>query len=128
MIINARIASVYLGFSREYNFKDVPFTLSLTLMTERGMTILGDYILDKETFDSKGRYKGREIDTNVGEIICGLLKIAGTDEWQGMSGQYIRCELADSEKFKIIRIGHILIDEWVDLSRWTEGGAKDERD
>ena len=128
MIINARIESMYLGLSHQYNFQDDAFVLCLALRTEQGMAKLGDYMLDAETFDSNGKYKGRKVHANVGEVIRALLSITDAHEWRDIQGAYIRCDLAEGNKFKILRIGHILQNAWIDLSSWLKGGAEDERD
>ena len=127
MIINARIERTYLGLSNDYNFKDAPFILRLVLQTTKGMTALGDYILDSEVFNDSGFYAGRKFHVNVGKIIHSLLKITETNEWEEIQGAYIRCKLADGDKFKIISIGHIVDDVWIDLSEWLkEGDINDE--
>lgn len=120
MIINARIESTYLGLSDDYNFREAPFILRLILQTTKGMTALGDYILDNEVFNDNGFYAGRKFHVDVGNIIHSLLKVTEAHEWQEIQGAYIRCKLADGEKFKIVRIGHIVDDVWIDLSEWFE--------
>ena len=122
MIINARIESFYLGLTSEFNTKDDAFVLDLTLNTERGMAKLGDYILDKEDFNADGFYVGRTITANLGCAVLALLDITGMQELREIQGAYIRCELSDKdgESFKIVRIGHILQDKWIDLSSWLK--------
>ena len=122
MIINARVESFYLGLTSEFNTRDDAFVLGLTLNTERGMAKLGVYILDKENFNADGFYVGRTITANLGDAILALFAITGVQELREIQGTYIRCELSDKdgENSRIVRIGHILQDKWIDLSSWLK--------
>lgn len=101
-VINAKIESTMLGFE-DHGL----FTFWLRLDYGGGGQGFGGYVLGK---------------SYTTDIITGILKTVGVDNWEDLKGQHIRVEKGIGFNGIILRIGHFLEDKWFDPKKPKDNG------
>uniref|UniRef100_A0A6M3LCX9 Uncharacterized protein n=1 Tax=viral metagenome TaxID=1070528 RepID=A0A6M3LCX9_9ZZZZ len=107
-IRNARIGSTVLG-SEDHGI----MSFYLNLDYGGGGQGAGGYALDE--YD-------KSLDRRIGrghgiEIIKRILVTVGVSKWEDLPGKYVRCEQTDS---KVLGIGHIIEDKWLNFKELIE--------
>lgn len=103
IVLNGKIKKANLGFS---GYGVLTFQIHVKLID--GECIFGNYVLDAYDEEKKER-----VGTKLGtDVIIGILKTLDVNTWKELEGAYIRCEMLDNE---IVRIGHIIEDNWFSI-------------
>lgn len=107
-ILNARIKSTKLG--KEYDC----LTADLTIEGDGWGCVFGGYCLD--------RWSGYSCSDGYGAIIE-LMKTLEVGSWEELKGQYVRVELEGAGCGRIVRIGHLMKDQWFSFREYYESVA-----
>lgn len=114
-ILNGKIIRTSLGT------KDAPcFTCWIFIETEEGTGGVGGYALDAYN----KRLSRREGIAEGLDAIMSILKTVGVDQWEDLTGQYVRCE---TDRMRITKIGHITKDKWFSFKESFQAWEEEHR-
>lgn len=112
-ILNAKITNTRLGKEYEY------FTAELTIEGNSWRCVFGGCCLD--------RWSGYSFADGYGAIIE-LMKTLEVEAWEELKGQYIRVEFEGAGCGKIVRIGHLMKDQWFSFKEYFENVNENRED